>query len=319
MKRINFFILILFCLTLFMNGKIQKIKMGENIILSPKKMVELNGTYHVLDAKQRKIFVFDGKKFLFKYGRPGQGPGDMQSPISIAKNGGKVYCLEKLTGKVSIFSKNGKYIDCFHIEGTNEEKWLLGDFVIYNKQLVVCFNRGKTFIKFFNFNGKAISKIEKPKEVLFSFSHLYYLIIDRQEKILYVFSQYSGETILISLDSKKIIDTYRVRSSVIDKELIKLSKFDKNQMKKNFGARRSVSAFELFFQLIKKNKKIYIISRLHKRGSKVYPIYTFNSGTPSPPREINFGINEPVKFISQFGDNILIIDREGNIYKRRKL
>lgn len=66
----------------------------------------------VLDSKESEVKVFDNHgQFLFKFGRPGQGPGELNNPIGIHLTPkGEILIEDALNQRLSLFSPEGKFI-----------------------------------------------------------------------------------------------------------------------------------------------------------------------------------------------------------------
>jgi hypothetical protein len=78
------------------------------------------GNLYVADSGWNKIFKFDSNgKFLMSFGREGQGPGEFMggkyiNPLSISfGNDGKVYIKDRGNNRLSVFTKDGKFIKSY--------------------------------------------------------------------------------------------------------------------------------------------------------------------------------------------------------------
>jgi hypothetical protein len=74
------------------------------------------GNVYVLDVKMNKIVKYDRDgKFILRFGKKGEGPGEFENPRTIALNSpGKVYVLD--FRKVIVFDKSGGFIKSFGLD-----------------------------------------------------------------------------------------------------------------------------------------------------------------------------------------------------------
>ena len=68
------------------------------------------GEVLVLDGKECRVLVFDTKgKLLRRFGRKGQGPGELSGPIGVAVTpGNEILVDDSLNRRLSYFSRDGK-------------------------------------------------------------------------------------------------------------------------------------------------------------------------------------------------------------------
>ncbi|MEW6188950.1 MAG: 6-bladed beta-propeller [Actinomycetota bacterium] len=79
--------------------------------------VDRKGNIYISDQKNDRILVFDEKgKFLFKFGKKGEGLGEFTAPMGIAVSPkGRIYVTDRLQSKVFIFDSKGKFIKEFRV------------------------------------------------------------------------------------------------------------------------------------------------------------------------------------------------------------
>jgi hypothetical protein len=80
------------------------------------------GNLYVADSGWNKIFKFDSNgKFLMSFGREGQGPGEFMAGMYINLlgisfgNDGKLYIKDRGNNRISVFTKEGKFIKSYPI------------------------------------------------------------------------------------------------------------------------------------------------------------------------------------------------------------
>jgi hypothetical protein len=74
-----------------------------------------DGNVFILDLKESCIKKFDDKgKYLTRFGRPGQGPGELDNPGTIDCRQGKLL-ITSMASQFHLFDLEGKYIDSFRL------------------------------------------------------------------------------------------------------------------------------------------------------------------------------------------------------------
>lgn len=75
--------------------------------------VDDEGNIFILSPRDAAVFVYDGHgNFLRKFGRPGQGPGELGPAQSIFISGDTVW-INCLNRKISVFTRNGDFLRSF--------------------------------------------------------------------------------------------------------------------------------------------------------------------------------------------------------------
>jgi hypothetical protein len=74
--------------------------------------VHKDGTVYVADMKESRIKVFDAKGgFVRAFGKQGQGPGELNSPIGIFISGAnELYVEDALNQRLAVFALDGKFL-----------------------------------------------------------------------------------------------------------------------------------------------------------------------------------------------------------------
>ena len=132
----------------------------ENYIFGSINDVEVDswGNIYVLDGKMTRIVKFDRDgKFILRFGKKGQGPGEFGFPESMVLDSDRnIYVLS--SGKVLVFDENGKYLQSFpynfygiDIALDNEENLILlgprddSIFHVYNRKGNYLYSYGSGF------------------------------------------------------------------------------------------------------------------------------------------------------------------------------
>ncbi len=312
-------LLITFFISPAFSSEFTKLKMKSAVISQLHNAVELSGKYYVLDRRQKKIFVFNNKKFLFSFAQAGQGPGDLENPITISEDGLYLYSIDLYTGRVSVFKKNGKFHHSFKLKEHPSSRVLalLGDIGIYNNKLIVITKRGEDFFRVYDMKGNLDKIVSKEKEDFKELGHYYNLNIDSQNKKAYVFSRFDGETIVVSLITFKVIDQFKMSTPRLDD----LNKpwLDKD---KNYKAPKgSLSIVEriCLSPLLREKEGLKAICYARKdKESKFFPCITLTPSSPAVISSIELPSSD-VRYIKKFSSFYMMIDKEGNIFLKKSL
>ena len=83
------------------------------------------------DNHHIQVFTAEGK-FLRKFGRCGQGKGELASPWFVAVDtSGMVYVSEDRNDRVSVFTSEGKFVTSFGREGEGLKSLWTSNGVVY--------------------------------------------------------------------------------------------------------------------------------------------------------------------------------------------
>lgn len=74
--------------------------------------VRPDGSLFVLDSKESRVLAFDGKgKFLFAFGKKGQGPGEMNMPVGLSFSlADELIVEDALNQRLAFFDLKGKFL-----------------------------------------------------------------------------------------------------------------------------------------------------------------------------------------------------------------
>lgn len=281
-------------------------------------VVEVRDKYYVLDSSQRKIFVFNRKKYLFSFAQAGQGPGDLENPVAMATDGKDIYVMDSHTGKISIFSNKGKFLRTFKLkESSNEALVLLCGLGVYGDKLVVTLSRGKDFLRIYDREGKRLHIITKQDDHFKELGHDFDVDIDGARHRAYIMSRFTGETYVVALDTRKIL--YKLEIDEPQVRELTQSIIQKDRQSKFQGDFISVSIPVGFFPLVRDGHKLTVIcssNKVKKDGG--FLCHTFTRGITPERSYVQLGL-EDVLCIKRCADRYLLFDREGQIYIKRSL
>jgi len=79
--------------------------------------IDAENRFYLADTRCNTIWVADSSgHFVRQIGTPGQGPGELSEPVSIALRGDTLAVLEGGNSRVSFFRKNGTFLSSFMVQ-----------------------------------------------------------------------------------------------------------------------------------------------------------------------------------------------------------
>lgn len=97
--------------------RITKLETTQDCIVGSITKIEIvNDTIYILDAKTKSVFSFSMEgKFLRKFGKIGQGPGEYTEPTSISVNGDCLLIYDQWQHKVIKYDHSGKMLSSLFV------------------------------------------------------------------------------------------------------------------------------------------------------------------------------------------------------------
>jgi hypothetical protein len=93
--------------------KIGSDKMNEDFYKLRSFTIDKKGQIYILDAGNSRIQCFSKEgKFLFSFGRQGQGPGELSNNATIIKilSDGNIYVIDNLQRRINVYNLEGKFL-----------------------------------------------------------------------------------------------------------------------------------------------------------------------------------------------------------------
>ena len=126
----------------------------------PMDVSKIGEYVYVTDTNHKQVQVFDTSgNPIFKFGKEGEGKGEFKFPYGITGDKeGNVYVADLFNGKISIFTKKGKFIKYFEEKDSTPSIKSPGGLRIFDKKLYVTDIESKKVIVF-SLDGKKLLEI----------------------------------------------------------------------------------------------------------------------------------------------------------------
>jgi DNA-binding beta-propeller fold protein YncE len=132
-----------------------------NPLDKPMDVTKVGNYIYVTDTNHQQVQVFDSSgKFAFKFGSKGTGNGQFQFPYGITGDSkGNIYVADLYNGKISIFTKDGKFIKYFTDDSKNANFFTTpAGLRIYNNILYVTDIKSNS-VREYNMSGKMLLQL----------------------------------------------------------------------------------------------------------------------------------------------------------------
>ena len=87
-------------------------------VLSVEAAVEQDGLWYVVDARGHRIHVVDSTGTpLRSFGRRGRGPGEFNTPMTVARNATHTFVAEMGRADISVFDAGGQFVRYLRVRG----------------------------------------------------------------------------------------------------------------------------------------------------------------------------------------------------------
>lgn len=137
---------------------------GQDALSKAMDVNVIGGRIYVTDAVNNRVQVFDTNgTALFKFGKMGQKPGELNFPYGIAGDAkNNVYVASLRNGCISVYDNNGKFLRYFAEKDPREDviDYPGGLRIVDDKVYVTEIKRGKVSV--FDLTGKKLAEIGKP-------------------------------------------------------------------------------------------------------------------------------------------------------------
>lgn len=302
---------------------IEQIPQGdEYYIAKPKKMLCYKDKIFILDVKFYRILVFGKDGYSHYIGHPGQGPGEISQPISMAIENDRVYVLNS-PDRIEAFDLFGKYLKTIRLKIARTPIKSLGDFKIFDGKIYVSLEIGEVSVQRYDLNGRWIdnfisggNKIDLGKTILANPNDIY-LIPELGTLIL--FNRFTGDIETFSLKTGNLLDKVNNYDQVVAE---RIASFKKNENGQSAPKRKiEVKVFIMFHaNLDIKKLQLHILpsqSSVSREDMRDI-IYTLNLNNLSMERKrLHFdGIEKKyIRYCCVVEDSIFFIDDELNLFK----
>jgi len=280
-------------------------------------IVGLHSRYYVLDKAQRRIFVFNDKKYLRSIGRPGQGPGEFQYPAALSVYKNAIYCIDKYSGYISVFDKHGKVRSYFKLHEDNEIIGYIADFVACDQGFLVAYDKGPFILKLYNQEGRLIKGLERKDKSYKSIAHVYDIMLSSNKKSAYVFSRFDSSLLIVSLPNLEILGSLKSFGTNREDEIKSII----NDKDTNSETSTHFNTFFIFSPLLTEDSKFIAIPNERGECKRFTARSVDISLNPESFKtfEIDNDVPHRVTYIKKVGGKVLLVNDFGDLFIRNGL
>jgi len=178
------------------------------------------GRIYVLDQKWRQIFEFDKSgQYLRKFGKKGQGPGELSIPVCIGVSGNFIYIIDNGNRKIQIYSLDGKYIEAKKLF----RSYLTIALDSFGNVYAVPLRSGpeQYLIDVFDSHGEFVKSILKPNDTVISIppflANLARIGINSRQELYLGFQSFP---LVIKYDiNKQTIKEMKIKNKIINEQV----------------------------------------------------------------------------------------------------
>lgn len=311
-------IVLFFLFSSFAFPQSHAVNMGDCSLAYRIDIAGAHNRYYILDKTQRRIFVFNNKKYLHSMGRPGQGPGEFQYPaaLSVYKDG--IYCIDKFSGYISEFDKYGKVRSYFKLqEEDNKIIGYIADFEVCDQGFLVAYDKGPFILKLYDQEGRFRKCLERKDNSYKSIAHVYDITIDENMKSAYVFSRFDSSLLIVSLPNLKILGSLKSFGTNREDQIkvVITSKSANSETSTHFNT------YFMFFPLVTEDSKFIAIPNERGESKRFTATSVDISLKPESLKTFEIANDVPhrVTYIKKVGGKVLLVNDFGDLFIRNGL
>lgn len=214
-----------------------------------KISIDSSGSIYILDKKACIIKKYDcNGKYMFTFGRKGQGPGEFVIPKSLSIDEyGYIYVADLVKRTIEIYDGNGKYYSYIKIKPAYQD---ISVMALSRDSIYVSTSIGDTLIYLYNSKGVVINSfcgaVKEKTRLGQAMSNLISMTID------------SGKNIWVSFNGQPIIRKYSREGYLLAEHQITTKRvaLEKEKEKNNPEAKKT-EFYHYGFDIIYAKKNIY--------------------------------------------------------------
>lgn len=302
-----FFFLSLFLMS---EGSFEKIDLGDRFLLSVLKVQEAEGVFYMLDWRSRSVIGFDENGFIKQIGTGGNGPMELKNPSSFAVDEGTFYILDD-GGIVKIYNADGIFQRQVRLNISTKEAFSIQDILIVKGHLIASFDAGEFSAISFYDSGEPKTKWEMPLAEYPSTLGRAFELKSTQGKV-YVFSRFDGSLFELEPHGK----AKKVGQAVIplhQQRMERSIKSAKEEEKKAVSQTTTVILFNNLFET--EHGLLAILRKPSEEAPNLLHSYHFSGETSKKAEMFKKPETEnKLRGLWRFGEQTLLLDREGTVY-----